>query len=135
MDKKEFEAIKASYEDVKSKKNRYERDELSLNLAMHTVSLIIKKYGFDKGETEERMRGFYDQLHKMFVDSTNELREKRIEFNKAQSEYNELKDDIEKLRQERLLAKANSKIDKAVAALMAVGISEEEARKIVANKG
>ena len=133
--KKEFEEVKASFEEVKARKNRYERDELSFNLAMHTVSSIVKKYKLDHGETEERMQGFYDQLHKLFVDSTNELREKRIEFSKAQSEYNEFKEDSEKLHQERLLAKANTKINKAIAALMAVGIPEEEARKIVENKG
>jgi hypothetical protein len=133
--KKEFEEVKAQYEGVKTMKRRYEQDELSFNLAMNTVSSIIKKYKFDNGDTEERLRVFYDQLHKLFVDSTNELREKRIEFSKAQSEYNEFKEDVEKLHQERLLAKANTKINKAIAALMAVGIPEEAARKIVENKG
>lgn len=116
-------------------KRRYEQDELSFNLAMNTVSSIIKKYKFDNGDTEERLRVFYNQLNKLFVDSTNELRDKRIEFAKAQSEYNEFEQDVEKLHQERLLAKANAKINKAVAALMAVGISEEAARKIIENKG
>lgn len=133
--KKEFEEVKAQYEGVKTMKRRYEQDELSFNLAMNTVSSLIKKYKFDNGETEERLRGFYDQLNKLFVDSTNELREKRIEFTKAQSEYNEFEEEVEKLHQERLLAKANAKINKAIATLMTVGISEEEARKIIEKKG
>lgn len=133
--KKEFEEVKAQYEGVKTMKRRYEQDELSFNLAMNTVSSLIKKYKFDDGETEERLRGFYNQLNKLFIDSTNELREKRIDFVKAQSEYNGQEEEKEKKRNEALVAKADAKINKAVAALMAVGISEEEARKIVENKG
>lgn len=133
--KKEFDEIKAQYEGVKKTKNRYESDDLSFILAIHHLSGLIKKYGFDKGEAETLLKGYYDKLHKLFVDSTNELREKRIAFVKAQSEYNGQEEEKEKKRNEALVAKADAKIKKAVAALVALGMSEEEAKEIVKNKG